>query len=258
MKIGTTKSGLNYRDGPNANATKLGTWDAGQKLLVMRYDETWYQVWHDGRIVFAHGDYIDLGLDINQAIADMAAVLLPSNKPTPTPSGGPDFTRRVLSIDGALLTPLYSNVLSSDTQMHLDRGSEPAFDITAHPQRTEMYPIKDGTVYRVERLEKPTDPGVGKYGENVLIDHGDIFCWYCHLEFGSIRKDLAKGVKLGQNEQFASVGATGLTSFPKHTHMTIFRAIGNYARIHPETLWRKGDFHWWPFAKSADLAGYNI
>lgn len=170
----------------------------------------------------------------------------------------PDFSRRVPSITGRYLLPLYSNVLSSDSEMHLARGSEKAFDITAHNKLTDMRPIADGTVFHIERLSNPELPGAGGYGENLIINHGDLFCWYCHLEFGSIRSDIKVGTKLRQNEVFARVGATGLTGFPKHTHLTFFPRANNYTRIAPENIWDVDDLCMMPFATSNDLDKYEV
>ena len=66
------------------------------------------------------------------------------------------------------------------------------------------------------------------------------------------------GTRLRQSEAFARVGGTGLTSFKKHTHITLFRAIGNYTRIYPETIWDIESLYRWDFAESDDLDGYKV
>lgn len=168
----------------------------------------------------------------------------------------PDFTRRITSLDGKYLIPIYSNVLSSDSDMHIGRNSERAYDITAHNKRLEIYPIADGIVRHIQRV--PKAPNDGGYGVNLIIDHGDVHAWYCHLEEGSFKAHVKIGAKLLQHDWFARVGATGQTSFPNHTHLIMLEDMRNYRRLLPESFWPKALFHWFPYAKSSQLDKFPI
>ena len=94
-----------------------------------------------------------------QAYVVIAAVVLLTLLPTVAHADSPIRTiatspaqpgQRIRSLDGKMLFPLASNVLGSDTAMHLGRGSESALDVAA-PQGSPVYAACVGKVTKSAR-----------------------------------------------------------------------------------------------------------
>jgi len=132
------------------------------------------------------------------------------------------FGSRIASKDNRFLLPVASNLLSSDEQKHINRGSVRAWDITI-AYGSAIYPIANGKVIYAGCNN------AGGYGCWVMIDHLNGYkSILAHMINGSIRVKSGQMVK--QNQIIGQVGWTGMTSFGPHTHLEIHSSNGR-ARI---------------------------
>jgi len=250
MKIGPTKSGLNYRESRPINGVlgkKLGTWGADTHLQILDvFDDDWAAVYYNGLLVFAHSDFIEIQeldiLAIHEKISHLRleleeveeALSAYITKPNPIQ---PDYTKRVPSIDGKWLTPVYSNVLSSNEHDHHKRGSVDAWDISKKVG-SAIYPVADGiVVYNADEQHKSHG-----YGIWTVIEHGNYYVYYCHLKN---LPPLSKGDVVKQDSQFGEVGMTGLTSWP-HIHIEVHLS-GYKGRLEPSSFWDVNSFFYSKF-----------
>lgn len=147
--------------------------------------------------------------------------------------------QRIKSRDGAMLLPLASNVLGSDTYMHLKRRSETALDVSA-PQGSPVYAACDG------KVTKAAGDNAGGYGNNVIVlcKANGIMVWTGHHD----KLLVSAGQTVSQQTIIGTVGMTGVTSF-SHIHITLRRVEnGKWHRPIIEKFWPMEQFHWSPFA----------
>jgi hypothetical protein len=135
-------------------------------------------------------------------------------------------------------------VLSSDAQMHLNRGSVCAWDFTAECGRS-IYPIKAGWVTYAGCNNS------GWYGCWVSINHGAGWkSYYGHMQKGSI--NVSYGQYVTTNTILGRVGCTGWTEFGPHVHLEIFgprSTPGCKGRVDPKEILRQPTFK--PFCYGA-------
>ena len=147
--------------------------------------------------------------------------------------------QRIRSLDGKMLFPLASNVLGSDTAMHLGRGSESALDVSA-PQGSPVYAACVGKVTKSAR------DNTGGYGNNIIVfcTETGLMVWTGHHDKLLVRA----GQAVTPQTVIGTVGMTGVTSF-SHIHVTL-RMIrnGRWHRPTIERYWPMQQFHWRPFA----------
>ena len=243
--IAQTITNLNFRDSrPNNSGNlgnKLGTWRTGTQVQVIEFfDDLWVSVYQDESIVFAHSDYLKviqadidchaLSIFLGSIIEDMTVFLDNHCKTAVTP----DLENRVLSIDGGWLTPIFSNVLSSNETDHENRNSVDAWDISRHVG-SDIYPVADGiVVYNEDERHKSHG-----YGIWTVIQHGEYYVYYCHQQFLS---NLTSGDSVYQGVPFSKIGMTGLTSWP-HIHMEVHNA-GYNGRLKPSSFWDVDNFYY--------------
>ena len=147
--------------------------------------------------------------------------------------------QRIKSKDGVMLLPLASNVLGSDTYMHLARGSETALDMSA-PQGSPVYAACTG------KVTKAAGDNAGGYGNNVIVlcKANGIMVWTGHHDKIFVRA----GQTVNPQTVIGTVGMTGVTSF-SHIHITLRRVVnGKWQRPTIEKFWPMEQFHWSPFA----------
>ena len=174
----------------------------------------------------------------------MAALLLPSvalaESPVKDVAKAPrSIGQRIKSKDGVMLLPLASNVLGSDTYMHLARGSETALDMSA-PQGSPVYAACDG------KVTKASGDNAGGYGNNIIVlcKANGLMVWTGHHDKIFVRS----GQSVTPQTVIGTVGMTGVTSF-SHIHITLRRVVdGKWERPTIERYWPMEQFHWSPFA----------
>ncbi len=147
--------------------------------------------------------------------------------------------QRIRSLDGKMLFPLASNVLGSDTAMHLGRGSESALDVSA-PQGSPVYAACVG------KVTKSASDNAGGYGNNIIVfcTETGLMVWTGHHDKLLVRA----GQSVTPQTVIGTVGMTGMTSF-SHIHVTL-RMVrnGQWERPTIERYWPMQQFHWKPFA----------
>lgn len=79
------------------------------------------------------------------------------------------------------------------------------------PSGTTIVAAEAGTVV--------TAGWVNGYGYTVVISHGDIWTWYCHMKSGSIV--VSSGEKVGRGQRVGRVGSTGRSTGP-HLHFGVY------------------------------------
>ena len=147
--------------------------------------------------------------------------------------------QRIRSLDGKMLFPLASNVLGSDTAMHLARDSESALDVSA-PQGSPVYAACVGKVTKSAR------DNAGGYGNNIIVfcTETGLMVWTGHHDKLLVRA----GQAVTPQTVIGTVGMTGVTSF-SHIHVTLRTIVnGEWHRPTIERYWPMQQFHWRPFA----------
>ena len=139
-----------------------------------------------------------------------------------------------------MLFPLASNVLGSDSYMHLRRGSESALDVSA-PQGSPVYAACFGRVIKSAR------DNAGGYGHNIIVlcTETGLMVWTGHHDKLLVRS----GQAVTPQTVIGTVGMTGVTGF-SHIHVTL-RTVnggGEWGRPTIERYWPMQQFHWKPFA----------
>jgi hypothetical protein len=138
-----------------------------------------------------------------------------------------------------MLLPLASNVLGSDTWMHLKRGSETAFDVSA-PQGSPVYAACTG------KVTKASGDNAGGYGNNIIVhcNANGLMVWTGHHAKIFVRA----GQSVNQQTIIGTIGMTGVTSF-SHIHITLRKVVnGKWQRPTIERYWPMEQFHWSPWA----------
>ena len=178
------------------------------------------------------------------AAALLAVFIMPSAVRAQSPvaniaTTSPRPGQRIRSNDGTMLFPLASNVIGSDTYMHLRRGSESALDISA-PQGSPVYGVCHGKVIKSAR------DNAGGYGHNIIVQCNEtgLMVWTGHHDRLLVRA----GQGVTPQTVIGTVGMTGSTSY-SHIHVTLRRVVnGDWHRPIIERYWPMQQFHWQPWA----------
>lgn len=120
------------------------------------------------------------------------------------------------------MLPVAGNLLCSDEQQHIHRGSVRAWDLCM-PLGSSIYPLADGVVIFASPVSGPNCDNAGGYGCWVMIDYGNGFkSIFGHMIRGSIT--VRTGDRVKQNQPIGKVGWTGMTSFGPHVHFELHHA----------------------------------
>ena len=132
------------------------------------------------------------------------------------------YVPRIASINREFLTPVATDIMCSDEERHVRRGSVYALDLCV-PYGSPVFPAMNGTI---------TYAGcnnAGGYGCWVMVKHQNGFTsLYAHMIAGSIR--VKAGDVVDVNTVLGQVGWTGITSFGPHVHWEM-RYNGNRIKI---------------------------
>lgn len=78
------------------------------------------------------------------------------------------------------------------------------------------------TIVAAEAGTVVTSGWVNGYGETVVISHGNIWTWYCHMQTGS--RVVSAGEKVARGQKVGRVGSTG-RSTGNHLHFGVYDSV---------------------------------